>query len=258
MNSPAKGFESALVVSLPIREIQKDRQAQCRVSLSPEIIRQYAAQIRDGAEFPPVRVWYDGIRYWLSDGFHRLAAFELASRNCVPAEVRAGGLCEAIWDSCGANSTHGQGRSTADLKAVIRRTLDHPNSARLSNRELARHVGLPETTFRRLARGLSAPRGADRLATRNGTQYNINTSAIRQGASARKRHRPKSVKDLQRGLDEMKVNSTGPLLGVLNIFSNWAFGAATNEACRRALEGVISRNAARFGAAKRETNGDET
>jgi hypothetical protein len=38
---------------------------------------------------------------------------------------------------------------TADPIAVIQRALSHPQSQSMSNREIARHLGMPEATFRR-------------------------------------------------------------------------------------------------------------
>lgn len=48
---------------------------------------------------PPVTVYYDGVNYWLYDGFHRVAAATKCGRKTIVAEVRQGTYedMEAEW-----------------------------------------------------------------------------------------------------------------------------------------------------------------
>ena len=120
--------------------------------------------------FPPLRVWFDGSQYWLSDGFHRLAAAKRAGFKYVTASVENGSLEDAIWDSYGANSRHGLPRRRLDVIATIQRALLHPHATALSNVQIAKRIGIPETTLRRWRKRLSSPDGEDgvRLVTRKG------------------------------------------------------------------------------------------
>jgi hypothetical protein len=63
----------------------------------------------------PIIVFYDGSVYWLASGFHRLRAHLLAGRKVILAEVRKGGLRDAILCACGQNAKHGLRRNNADL-----------------------------------------------------------------------------------------------------------------------------------------------
>ncbi len=55
------------VQSISLSDIQ-DGGAQMRVEMKPDIVREYADAMADGAVFPPVEVYYDGSIYWLADG----------------------------------------------------------------------------------------------------------------------------------------------------------------------------------------------
>lgn len=143
----------------------------------------YRASIRgaDGRRrrVPPVKVWFDGDHYWLSDGFQRISALEQLGREQVLAEIRRGALVDARWDSYGSNSTHGLRRTQADLIAAIFRASQHPTADGLSHREIARHLGIPEATFRRLVKRASASHDAGPLDRRLPTTVSprLNASA---------------------------------------------------------------------------------
>jgi hypothetical protein len=54
-------------------------------------VNNYVGDMKNGANFPAVTVFYDGADYWLADGFHRLEASISASASvsihipkCVP------------------------------------------------------------------------------------------------------------------------------------------------------------------------------
>jgi hypothetical protein len=38
------------------------------------VVQNYADALEEGANFPPVTLFYDGSAYWLADGFHCTAA----------------------------------------------------------------------------------------------------------------------------------------------------------------------------------------
>ena len=187
---------------LETRQIRRDGGTQARARLAESVVKEYAAKMADGIVFPPVTVWFDGEFYWLSDGFHRLAAQERLDRPSILAEVLAGTLSDALWASCSSNSTHGARRSSDDIKAALVRATQHPNALRLSNREIARHLGISEATFRRWSQRLSTSSDADnvRSVTRNGKEYLMHTGKI----GHRLTHPPvpsaKSLKQIRTGV----------------------------------------------------------
>ena len=127
-----------------------------RIAPDPQIVAEYAELMADGVDFEPVKVWWDGERYWLSDGFGRVGAAEIAEIPSIRAEIRLGTREDALWDSYAANSMQGERRKAAETERVIGLALLHPNSATLSNVEIAKHLNVTEITVRRWRGRLSS------------------------------------------------------------------------------------------------------
>lgn len=70
---------------LPIADIRTDGGTQSRVQLDWIAVSEYAAAMKDGAQFPPIVVFHDGSDYWLADGFHRLDAANKAGLDTIAA-----------------------------------------------------------------------------------------------------------------------------------------------------------------------------
>jgi hypothetical protein len=226
---------------LAISSITLHPDCQCRAKLVSETIKEYAKLVKSGVEFPQVRVWHDGAYYWSSDGFHRIRAHELAGRLNISAEAFKGTLSDAIWDACRANATHGLQRSRANLVSTIRRLLEHPNGADLTTAELARHMQIPESTFRYWRRRLAGERMASvRRVTRKGKTYVMNTESIGRKRS-RSAHCVKSKSVIDHGLREMKEQVSPWIQAVLTVVGNWVCGPAEVKDCVRALDGIQMR-----------------
>src|SRR5262247_904237 len=89
---------------LHLSSIRQDGKTQQRFQLDVPTVDEYASLMREGAVFPPVRVWWDGGRFWLADGFHRIAAAQKVGLSEILAEIRYGALSDAQWDSYSANA----------------------------------------------------------------------------------------------------------------------------------------------------------
>ena len=235
------------VTRLAIHQIRRDGQTQCRAATSGSRIGEYARQMAAGTEFPPVRVWFDGKHYWLSDGFQRVAAAESINKTEIIAELRYGNLDDARWDSYSANSRHGFRRSGADVAMAISLAIAHPRAAVLSNLELARYLNIPEPTVRRWRKKLSSSPDVDagiRMVRRNGTIYPMRTGAIGQRTKpqyATPQHIRKTLNQLEVEMQEMKRLSSPQVRPLLNILANWAFGSAHTVDCVAAIEAAASR-----------------
>jgi hypothetical protein len=160
--------------------IRRDGETQHRTTVNPGIVAEYSDLMRAGVVFPPVQVWWDGSEFWLSDGFQRIQAAELASFREITANVLHGTLSDARWDSYAANATHGVRRTAEETKRVVRLAIEHPMAANLSNVELARHLKIPETTLRRWRHKLSSSVGEDtvRIVNRGNSAYRLAISKI--------------------------------------------------------------------------------
>jgi transposase len=233
---------------LPISSIERDPEMQHRLTPDPGLISEYAALMGDGTEFPPVIVWWDGQSYWLSDGFRRVAAAQLAGLSTVRAEIRTGTRQDALWDSYAANSTHGARRQPAETERVIRLALLHPASAGLSNVQIAKHLHVAEATVRRWRSRLSSPREEHtiRMVTRGGRTYCLSTEGIGRRASQRSAARRR---DLRAEVGEMKGMAQVELSGLLNIVDHWVRGRLSPAECVLKLRQAV---AARCGERRQE------
>ena len=128
---------------------------QTRAVLDMETVREYAeAEAERGAVFPPVTLFFDGSKYWLGDGFHRVAMARQQGKKRVAAEVREGTRDDAVWFACGANKEHGLPRTNADKRRALEIALKmHPE---MSNEAIAQHVGVSRVFVINFRKTLSA------------------------------------------------------------------------------------------------------
>jgi len=170
---------------LHIKTIRIDGGTQSRVSIDNELVQEYAQSIDDGAEFPPVVVFNDGVDNWLADGFHRFHAHGMASRTSILADVRAGSKDDALWysvsDEC--NGAHGQRLSNADKRKKVLTALEHPKSSNLSDNAIAKHVGVSHTFVQTMRSSLATVASEElengrTYTTKHGTQAVMKTRNI--------------------------------------------------------------------------------
>lgn len=106
-------------------DIKTDGGTQSRARLHDEIVERYADELREGAEFPPVVVFYDGADYWMADGFHRLAAYRQIGEESISAEIKQGTRLDALRYSLSANATHGMPRTNDDYRRAYHAAVDN-------------------------------------------------------------------------------------------------------------------------------------
>lgn len=68
-------------------------------NLIEPVVRDCVERMTRGEKLDPISVYYDGHRYLLKDGFHRVEAARRLKRRSIPAEVTKGTLAqmEADW-----------------------------------------------------------------------------------------------------------------------------------------------------------------
>jgi protein gp37 len=166
-----------------IQLIRTDGGTQPRAEISNEVVQDYAQDMLQGAKFPAVVVFYDGAAYWLADGFHRVAAAKVARLAEIDADVRQGSLEDAKWYSYSVNQSHGLRRTNADKQRAVEAALAHPYAAKNSGEQIARHCGVSPMTVSRYRNSNNVrDTSTERVATRNGATYTMNTGNIGQRA----------------------------------------------------------------------------
>lgn len=140
---------------LPLKLIRRDGGTQPRVVMDLETVARYARDLQEGIGFAPIDVVFDGTNYWCWDGFHRCAAAAKAGRSEINVEVKQGTLADAQWLSFSANKQHGLPRSDADKWNAVMRALEHDRCHKLSDLQIALHIGVSLPFVCRVRRSLS-------------------------------------------------------------------------------------------------------
>lgn len=177
------------IESIAIAEIRRDGGTQPRARKNEETVAEYVEALGDGAEFPPVTVFYDGRVYWLADGFHRVEAHERAGSDEIRADVRQGERRDAVLHSVGANADHGLRRTNDDKRRAVDVLLRDPLWSRWSNREIARRARVTHTFVSEMRRSLEAassePTDERTYTTKHGTPSTMRVDGIRQANTER-------------------------------------------------------------------------
>ena len=162
--------------------ISTDCGTQLRIEMSESVIADYAEAMERGDEFPAILVFYDEAKnhYILVDGFHRYHAHMKAKPNDpILAEQHMGTAEAAQWASLAANKSHGLQRTNADKRNAIKRALIHPRGCQLSNRKIAKHVGVNDKTVAALRCELESTAEIPQSELRRGLDgRTINTQRI--------------------------------------------------------------------------------
>jgi hypothetical protein len=182
----ALAAESRGSTRLPYPQIRTDGGTQMRAGLNEETAAEYADELRRGAVFPPVVVFFDGTVYWLGDGFHRVRAYFLAygEEATIPCEVRPGTRRDAVLCAAGANAVHGLRRTKADKERSVDALLRDEEWSQWSDREISRrcHVSPTFVGQRRqlVTVHVDSETATERIyVTRHGTQAKMDISGQR-------------------------------------------------------------------------------
>jgi hypothetical protein len=131
-----------------------DERLQSRTEINEGTVSEYAEAILEGADFPPVLVYFDGISYYLTDGYHRLLAHKRAEKVSILCNVVQGTLRDAVFHSTGVNTDHGMRRTYADKRKAVMTLLDDFEWEGMSNGQIAKHCHVSPTFVSDLRKGV--------------------------------------------------------------------------------------------------------
>lgn len=172
-----------------LSQVAIDGGTQPRCEINDELVAEYAEAMSAGAEFPPIVVFHDGIKFWLADGFHRTHAARRAGLDVLDADVRDGTRRDAILFSVGANAAHGSRRTNADKRKAVMTLLEDEEWSQWSNVEIAKRCAVSDMTVKRCRDELSHQQsGSDTppprtYTTKHGTKATMNTTNIGKRAA---------------------------------------------------------------------------
>lgn len=134
------------LLKLKLELITANRDLQCRENTDLECLKEYAAQMKSGCQFPPITVFFDGSRHLLADGFHRTHAAISCGLTEIYAEVHRGNKQQVIAYAASANARHGIRRTNADKQRAVRMLLVDLNLASRSDRFIAQLAAVDHKT----------------------------------------------------------------------------------------------------------------
>lgn len=188
---------------LQLSQIVRDSGTQSRAAMDQDTIADYRDSIDDARRqntsagawpFPPVEVFYDGEKYHLADGFHRVAAAIQAGVYQIPANIHQGTRRDAVLASVGANATHGLRRTNEDKRRAVQTLLRDEEWQQWSDREIGRrcHVSHPTVAAIRaemVATGKITSTEERKYVHANGAETTMQTANIGGG----ERPEPKDI-----------------------------------------------------------------
>lgn len=164
---------------LKLASIRLDGDTQLRSETHQDVVQTYAQNMLDGDVFPPIVVYYDGISYWLSDGFHRFLAVQQIEKDEILTEVREGTRRDALLYAAEANRKHGLQLSHKDKRRVVTLFLNDVEWSKWSDREIARRCGVSHPFVSSLRSSLENVTSDERTyTTKYGTVATMNVSRI--------------------------------------------------------------------------------
>jgi uncharacterized ParB-like nuclease family protein len=153
-------------MSLNLDQIRIDGGTQSRATIHDTTVSEYADSLERGVELPPVTVFFDGVSYWLADGFHRYHAHRRNGVTDIKADVQNGTQADAKLYSYGANQAHGLRRTNADKRNAVVGMLT--NFAEWADNRIAIHVGVSHVTVRATRKTLESTCQIDKSKSREG------------------------------------------------------------------------------------------
>ena len=170
-------------MNLQLKQIRIDGGTQSRVEINNDVVSEYAEALKNGASFPQLIVFFDGVDYWLVDGFHRYHAHKLACIDSADCAVHDGSLREAQLFSVGVNDTHGLRRSNADKHKSVEFMLNDSEWTKWSDNTIAKQCAVTQPFVSKIRSSLITVISDDEnkertYTTKHGTQAVMNTEKI--------------------------------------------------------------------------------
>jgi len=135
---------------------------QSRVDKHEDKIEEYKDLMADGHEFGACQGIRDASgKVLIYDGYHRGEAVKRLGGRMLLVDVMNGDRDLAEWLSLSSNTTHGIPRSTADKAKVVMAALQSPMAVAMSNRQIAHHCGVDESTIRNYRKKLESANNAE-------------------------------------------------------------------------------------------------
>jgi hypothetical protein len=112
--------------AVKVIEIRIDGGTQSRINIDPHWVHEMVDNMKNDVEYPPIESRFDGVCYWLTDGFHRYHAYMQLGIKQIEVAYLPGTQFDAQLDSYKANAKHGKPRTRADKIKAVESALANP------------------------------------------------------------------------------------------------------------------------------------
>ena len=168
---------------LKFSAVRTDGGTQSRKSIDPKWVKDYAENMQEGAKFPPPVAFYDGDKYWLADGFHRMAAMKSNGLTEGEFEVIEGTVRQAKLYSIRANNFHGRNMTFEEKKNNIIFMLKDEEYGKWSDEKIAQEGGVSRITVFRIRKqlikeGEITPKTETKYIDKHGKEKVMNTTSL--------------------------------------------------------------------------------
>jgi hypothetical protein len=178
---------------LPLKDIRTDGKTQQR-KVDDDVVKRYAALIKDGFEFPPVEIISNGKSNFLWDGAHRVAAVKRLNKKYIKANIEEGTQREAIWLSFSANKKNAFPRQPGTAKEIIEKILKDEEWSKKSEVEIAKWIGVTQQYVNKIKKEIEAhPTTSCRIDSDSEPKNKVlrsETVKVKRGGSAYEMKKP--------------------------------------------------------------------
>ena len=167
-------------MKLKLSQLRIDCDTQSRVKIDQQTVGEYTQALMDGAVFPPVDVFFDGIQYYLVDGFHRYFSHKNAATSEIDVKIHNGTLRDAQLFSKGVNSEHGLKRSNEDKRKAVMSMFNDEEYCKLSDRLIAKACKVSNHLVSKMRSELGHENTQKIYINKSGNEKIMDTTNIRQ------------------------------------------------------------------------------
>ncbi len=198
---------------LNLGAIVLDPKLQSRVEINEDKVAEYAESMERGAVFPALTVHFDGINYYLSNGFHRYMSVKRLGKASVNCEVINGTFRDAVLYSTGVNSTHGLPRTIADKRKAVITLLEDFEWGQWSNAEIARQCDVSAPFVKKIRDERAIPQDKVKYKTASGDVTERKSTSDREDKPKKEKQEtppPDDTPEIKKKLEASEV-----LIGML-------------------------------------------
>jgi len=214
---------------MDINKIKLNKQTQSRVTIDKDVVAYYAEAMAEGTIFPPVEVFYDGMDYYLVDGYHRYFASKKSGVNDIEVKIHNGSLRDAVLYAVGVNNNHGLRRTAEDRRKAVMTILDDLEWTEWSDRVIAKHCNMSSMTVGRIRKSLQLEQTEKKYITKHGSESTINTIKIIEGNRDRIVEEPDPQEDHIQELANTNVELAAELTALKDRLSVKSLDATPEE-----------------------------